>query len=246
MKIVSFNVSGGFYVGNEDTEYLDRKAAERIDERLLQQIIDLMNAEDPDVVCFQEIITSPEVGYIDRIVAGTELKNRAEFELSPCNMVKDTNCGLAILSKHPLANVKKIFLPNPKLSKTTASGNTYYLYDKGMLLADVEMGEKSLRIFTHHNFPFGRFNSSADKHPEVFDFIRQTIEEEKPDFVTGDFNTLNYRELLNLDGYESSCHEGTAADGKQYDDIMVRVGMKYENKVIKSLSDHVMLVTEII
>ena len=35
LKIASYNVSGGFYIGDESTEYLDREASDKIDNRLL-------------------------------------------------------------------------------------------------------------------------------------------------------------------------------------------------------------------
>ena len=41
LKIATFNVSGGFYIGNEKGEYLDRKPAKTSDDKLFRDIIDL-------------------------------------------------------------------------------------------------------------------------------------------------------------------------------------------------------------
>ena len=34
LRVSNFNISGGFYIGNEDTEYLDRESASTVDNRL--------------------------------------------------------------------------------------------------------------------------------------------------------------------------------------------------------------------
>ncbi len=241
MKIASINVSGGFYVGNEDQEYLDREAAEKIDDRLLMQIIELINAESPDVVCFQEIITTEDINYIGRIIDNTDLKYSETYELSPCNIVKDTNCGLAILSRTEMKNVIKGLFPNPKIAKTTASGNTYYTYDKGYLICEV--GSK--KILTHHGFPFGRFDSSAKEHPEVFKAFEEVIKQNDVDVVTGDFNTEDFMELLDLPDYVRTIDGGTKDGGWKLDDILVKKGVKFKSKTIKTLSDHYAIITEI-
>ena len=95
-KAANFNISGGFYIGNEDTEYLDRETVDNVDNKLLNQIIDTINNENIDVICFQEIITTKEVEYLESIANNTELKYYDYYELSECNIVKNTNCGIAI------------------------------------------------------------------------------------------------------------------------------------------------------
>ena len=65
-KIASLNISGGFYIGSEEKEYLDRESVDAIDNKLLQQIINIINSEELDVICFQEIITTERIKYIQR------------------------------------------------------------------------------------------------------------------------------------------------------------------------------------
>ena len=67
MKIASYNISGGFYNSNDTTEYLDKEAVENVDNRMLNQIIQIVNNEDIDVICFQEIITTERIQYIKQI-----------------------------------------------------------------------------------------------------------------------------------------------------------------------------------
>ena len=176
LKIGSFNISGGFYVGNEDTEYLDRERVDSIDNRLLNQIIDVINKEQFDIICFQEIITTKRIKYIDTIIENTNMKYYDEFELSECNIVKDTDFGLTILSKYPITNTIKDFFPNPNLTKTTESGNTYYLYDKGYMFCDIDIDGNNIRVLNHHGFPFRRFNSSPEENPDVFNYFENAID----------------------------------------------------------------------
>ena len=123
LKIATYNISGGFYCGDESQEYLDREAAISVDNKLLDEIIKTINEEKIDIICFQEIITTKETQYIETIVNKTNLKYYDSYELSPCNLVKDTNCGLAILSKYPITNsIKEIFTKkNDVMAFITAS-----------------------------------------------------------------------------------------------------------------------------
>ena len=44
LKIASFNISGGFYIGDESTEYLDREAVSSVDNKLLENIINYIKS----------------------------------------------------------------------------------------------------------------------------------------------------------------------------------------------------------
>jgi len=246
-KIASFNVSGGFYIGNEDNEYLDREAVEFVDNKLLEQIINIINNEQLDVICFQEIITTERIKYIQKIVEKTQLKFYDLFELSECNIVKNTNCGLAILSKYPMECIIKENFPNPKLSKKTSCGNTYYTYDKGYMINEIEIYDKKLKILTHHGFPYRRFNSAPENNKEVFEFFDNVIEKYNPNIITGDFNAENFMSLMNKtsDKYKRTINSITTVDGKMFDDILLPLEVKYQSKTIKLLSDHYIIINEI-
>ena len=139
LKIASFNISGGFYEDDQTVDFFDKKTSENIDSKLLNDIIKNINEEDIDIICFQEIITTERINYINRIMENTNLKYEEHFTLSPCHIIDNTDCGLAILSKYPLGGSIKQLFTNPKLSKTTSSGNTYYTYDKGFLITIVPL-----------------------------------------------------------------------------------------------------------
>ena len=245
-KIASFNISGGFYIGNEDSEYLDREAVDSVDNKLMQQIINIIKSEQIDVICFQEIITTERIKYIQRIVEETHLKYYDFFELSECNIVKNTECGLAILSKYPMECIIKEIFPNPKISKTTSSGNTYYTYDKGYMIVEIEKTDKKIKILTHHGFPYRRFNSTPENNKEVFEFFDNVIEKYNPNIITGDFNAENFMVLMNKTSnkYKRTINSVTTVDGKMFDDILLPKELDYESKVIKLLSDHYIIIDE--
>ena len=247
MRIASYNISGGFYNSDDKTEYLDRDAAENIDNKMLQQIIDTINNEQIDVICFQEIITTERIQYIKSICDNTNLKYFDYYELSMCNIVKDTECGIAILSKYPVETLKKELFPNPGLTKTTSSGKTYYLFDKGYMMVKILIDNNEIKLLTHHGFPYGTFNSTPEKNPKVFEFFDDRIFELNPDIITGDFNAKNFMQLMKKtsDEYTRTINSVTTVEGYEIDDILVRNNTKFDSKVLKLLSDHFMIIADI-
>jgi exonuclease III len=242
-KVANFNISGGFYIGNEDIEYLDREAVDNVDNRLLNQIIDTINNENIDVICFQEIITTKEVKYLESIADNTKLKYYDYYELSECNIVKNTNCGIAIFSKYPIHTIKKELFPNPRLSKTTSLGNTYYTYDKGYMICSIKL-DNNISILTHHGFPYRRFNSTPEDNKTVFKYFDDVISNYNPDIITGDFNAENFMDLMinTSKKYKRTINSITTVDGKKYDDILVRNNVNTSTKIIKLLSDHFIII----
>ena len=80
LKIANYNISGGFYNNKDQTEYLDKERVDNVDDKLLNQIIETINNENIDVICFEEIITKDRIEYIKRIYDGTNLKNYKFYE----------------------------------------------------------------------------------------------------------------------------------------------------------------------
>lgn len=247
IKVANFNISGGFYIGNEDVEYLDREAVENVDNKLLNQIINTINDENVDIICFQEIITTEDVKYLEAIASNTNLKYYDYYELSPNNLVKDTNSGLAIFSKYPLNCIKKELFPNPKLAKTTSSRNTYYTFDKGYIICEFETNDKKISILTHHGFPYRRFNSTPEDNLQVFNFFDNVIVESNADIVTGDFNAENFMNLMpkTKSLYKRTIDEITTVDNMKFDDILIHKNINNSKKIIKLLSDHFIVIDDI-
>ena len=248
LRVAQFNISGGFYVGDESEEYLEREAATKVDDSLFRETIEIINSEQIDIVCFQEIITNEEVAYIENIMKNTELNYKEIIELSPCNLVKGTDCGLAILSKYPITNMESGLFKNPKLSKTTSSGNTYYTYDKGYLMIEVVVNGEKIKVLTHHGFPFRRFNSTPEANPKVFKEFDSIIKKFEPTVVTGDFNAERFYEMMDYtrENYQKGFDEVTTVDNMKFDNILTLNEKSMINqKTRKTLSDHFMLIADI-
>ena len=248
LKIASYNISGGFYNDEDKTEYLDKESATNVDDRLLKQIVETINNEDIDVICFQEIITTERIQYIESICQNTKLKYYESYELSKNNIVKDTNCGIAVLSKYPLEVLKKELFPNPGLTKTTSSGKTYYLFDKGYMIVNITIENKKIKLLTHHGFPYGTFDSTAEDNIQVFEFFDEVIEKNNPDIITGDFNVEDMMSLMNTtkNSYIRTIDKVTTVEGKKLDDILIHKDkVNYSSNVLKLLSDHFMVISEI-
>ena len=247
LKIASYNISGGFYNGNDTTEYLDKEAVENVDNKMLDQIIQTVNDEDIDVICFQEIITTERIQYIKQICDKTNLKHYDFYELSESNIIKDTNCGVAVLSKYPLEETKKELFPNPNLTKTTKSGNTYYLYNKGYMIVELLINNIKIRLLTHHGFPYGVFDSTPEDNPSVFAFFDDVIQKYDPDIITGDFNANDFMALMKKtdEKYIRTVNNVTTVEGDKLDDILVHKDTNYSSKILKLLSNHYMIITNI-
>ncbi len=179
---------------------------------------------------------------MDSIIENTELKYYDYYELSPNNLVKDTNSGIAIFSRYPINSIKKELFPNPMLLKTTDSGKTYYTFDKGYMLCEIN----NKTILTHHGFPYRRFNSTPEANRDIFSFFDEVIDKYHPDIVTGDFNADDFMTLMpkTNNKYQRTINDITTVDNKKFDDILINKNINYSKKIIKLLSDHFIVMIE--
>lgn len=247
LKIATYNISGGFYDDDQSVDFLDKEKASDIDLRLLNDMVKIINDEKIDIICFQEIITTERINYIQRIIDKTELKYEDHFELSPCHIIENTDCGVAILSRYPINNSIKQLFTNPMLAKTTNSGKTYYTFDKGFMVSTLDVEGKKLSVLNNIGFPYRRFNSTPEEHKEIFMEFDNYIKELNPDIVLGDFNAEYFIDMMpyTKETYIKTVDEGTTDDGKKFDNILLKNGSNYSSRVIPSLSDHFIVVSEI-
>lgn len=249
LKVASYNVSSGFYRDNQNVDFFDKEKPNDVDPRLLNDAIKIINDEDIDIICFQEIITTTRINHINRIIEKTKLKYEDHFELSPCHIIENAESGIAILSKYPIvSSIKKLFT-NPMLSKTTSSGKTYHTFDKGFLMSTISVNNRRLNILTHHGFPFGRFNSTPEDNVGTFIEFDNYIKQYKPDIITGDFNSENFIDMMpyTKDNYIKTINGATKDDGMKLDNILLKSSNNndYSEKIIKLSSDHFMVINEI-
>ena len=247
IKIANYNISGGFYEDNQTVDFFDKDKAKDIDLRLLNDIVKIINDEKIDIICFQEIITTERINYINMIMEKTDLKYAEYFELSPCHIVENTEMGIAILSRYPVNNSIKRLFTNPMLSKTTSIGNTYYTFDKGILVSEIEINNSKVKVLTHHGFPFRRFNSTPEDNKNTFIEFDNYIKDLNPNIITGDFNSENFLDMMDYTrlNYIKTIDEITTDDGMKFDNILIRNNYSYSSKIIKSLSDHFVVIVNI-
>lgn len=241
LKIATFNISGGVDNTIIENDYLDQKAKTAIDDKFLNEIIKMINDEQIEVMAFQEIITTKDIKYIDSIVSNTDLKFSCYYELSPCNVVENTNCGLAVLSKYPIIEETKLKFTNPNLSKTTQSGNTYFSFDKGGLRTKININGKYINYITLHSFPFRRFNAIPEEHENIFIEFDNFVSNYDNIIVLGDFNAENAIKFLPKmkENVAVVFDEPTTIDGKKFDNILISKKFNIlDQKLIRSFSDH--------
>ena len=143
--------------------------------------------------------------------------------------------------------ISKEIFPNPRLAKTTNSGNTYYTFDKGYMICEIEYMDKTIRVLTHQGFPFRRFNSTPESNPKVFDFFDEQILKYNPDVITGDFNAEDFMALMpnTKKEYIRTINDVTTVDNMKFDDILVKKDANYSTGIVKLLSDHYAVINDI-
>lgn len=245
LNIATFNISGG--VSKEEGEnYFDQEKSAEIDKTFLNEIISLINSEKIDIIAFQEIITTERIEYIKSIMDKTDLKYHIFFELSECNLVNNTDCGLAILSKYQIVGEEKLKFTNPRLPITTKSGATYYTYDKGALKAKIKIENKILNFYTCHYLPFEKFKADPKNHAYLYKELEDFLLKEKEYIIGGDFNSAKALELMpNISiniNFEKMENEGI----NKYDNILTTNNyIVNSTKTIKSKSDHYLCIANI-
>ena len=247
LKIATWNISGGIIQDTEESNYFDQGKKDTINEDFLNKIIEIINTEDIDIISFQEIITTERINYINKIINNTQLKEYRYLELSPCNLVEDTNCGLAILSKYKIDNVDKLMFTNPKLSIVTSTGKTYYTYDKGSLLCSISVNDKIINYINNHGFPIKRFNSEPKDNMNIYNEFSTFISKFKDTIVTGDFNLEEIKDYIQiLNTKKEVFGEITTINNRRYDNIFLDDCYKLINKkMIEAYSDHFICIAEI-
>lgn len=248
LRVATWNISGGVSADDSVDNYFDQEKRPEIDFSFLKEIVKTINEEEIDIIALQEVITTDRIKYVEYILSNTQLKYYSKFELSECNLVENTMSGIAIISKYPIIDSAKMLFTNPKLSKTTSTGLTYYTYDKGCMNSTININDKLINFITNHGFPFGRFDSNETKHLYVFNELKVFIEKYNNVIVTGDFNAENVIALM--PGIEKkvieTIDEVTTTNDKKLDNILIDKNFSFINKkIIKSISDHFLCISTI-
>lgn len=180
MKIATWNIG-------EDERDKDGKL--NIDS--YNYIIDFIKREDFDVICLQEAVTtSKELPIIaDYIIENTELKHKAEYELSDSHINIGSRMGVAIVSKYDIESSEKIAFENPNLIRVISEEVTFKSHDKGVLITKI----KDFNIVTGHCLPFHVFKKDINDYTYIFkeaeDKFMEIINRGEKFVLCGDLNT---------------------------------------------------------
>lgn len=174
VKVLSYNIAKAFAVD----ENLDSPPREEVYERL-QRVADIINAEQPDIVFFSEILLEccfSRINQISELQKLTELKHWAfgeNFNIGlPWLRVVSGN---AILSRWPLAAVGNPDLPGRK---------PFYVVknNRRVLMCSIDtLGEPLTLVACHNN----TYNKDVN-HQQVQTILASVAE--TPALLAGDFN----------------------------------------------------------
>ena len=87
---------------------------------------------------------------------------------------------------------------NPKMSKTSSSGITYYSFDKAIIKIVININATDYTIITGHAMSFAPFGKTEFDYPESYTPLEELIKANLNDnlIVLGDFNTEKIFEFL--------------------------------------------------
>lgn len=176
--------------------------------RLTKNIAFLLEKEDPDVVCMQEVFSSSSTIVLPNTMFNSlqvlqELNGLNSVFFSPLLSVKygkaKVDYGNAILSKHPIQQSRTIFTEGKYKSRFNSKNPKLGIYN--LQIAKLSMGGKQLAVANHHGHweqsPKGD-EVSVGKMKAVYEQLRGINE---PLIFTGDLNlSPNSPAIRALDG----------------------------------------------
>ena len=251
MKIATWNISAGINTNDYKGEFFDKEREANIDDRCLNDIAKAINENDIDVIALQEVVTTENFRYMEKLSSKTNLKYYEAFENSPCHLIDNANFGVAILSRYPIKLIKKQFFENPHLTKQTSKG-LYHTHDKGYLAVDI-LADKPFKLLSASLLPFHRFDASILDYKYLFDEFQDFVLNNKV-YALGDFNAIEGKVHLQkvFDRIDKEFNflfdEVTTIDNKKCDNILLSKNINVKSKYIvknTDISDHYLCVAEI-
>jgi endonuclease/exonuclease/phosphatase family metal-dependent hydrolase len=204
-----------------------------------------------DLVALQEVALTPDGRFPEsEPLDGIGLTWRTTFPNSASAMFSDRRMGVAILSRWPCSEARRILLPNPDL-RISSGERRLASHDKGLLAVKAHIGDRALWFGTVHVFPFYLFKRDA-RDPafgNVWQELADSIDAlgDLPVLLGGDFNT-EHRELLTS---KTARHFRRGVTGTltyrriESDDVIYSPELELRStQVISTFSDHDLCVCE--
>ncbi len=250
MKIATWNIGSGINTNDYVGEFFDKVPEASPDDKCMQIIAKQIIENNIDVIALQEVITTKSFEYVEKLSKLTGLEYYETFENSPSHLIKNTKYGVAILSRYPIEVIKKEFIPNPNLIKTTSKG-MYKSHNKGYMLAKI-CSDEPINISNTHFLPFHRFDTEILDYADSFVQFQNDLIKFNA-IACGDYNVVEGAEKLKkllskLNGFNFVFDEVSTVDNKKCDNILIPKKIKIKSqKMIENAdsSDHFMCIVEI-
>jgi endonuclease/exonuclease/phosphatase family metal-dependent hydrolase len=165
--------------------------------RLLNQVEALIEKEQPDILCLQEVLDAEGTIYLPDQVFDSLKRIKKTSGLSydffsPTNSFQvagvQGHFGNAILSRYPLKHVETIFTNNAH--NTIAQESDHIPNIRNLQITQVDTPDGVVTVFNHHgHWEPNQFGSptSVEKLQIVADQVRKQV---GPIIVAGDFNVV--------------------------------------------------------
>ena len=255
MKIATWNVNE--FVGIT-TDLDNQETTETVDKANIEEMINILNENDFDIVCFQEY-----PAYVDgvetisrQITERTHLKHYCTHSTYDSYLFSGGRVGVAIFSKYKIFNKELTLFGNPDMTKTSSSGIVYHSFDKGIIKVEVEIQGKKYNIITGHAMAFAPFGKTEFDYPESYKPLEKIIKKYSNSnlVVAGDFNTEKLFDLIpDIRGIvKNIINEPTTKDyyekrgAVQMDYILINKDLQSKQvSKIDNFSDHYVMCAEI-
>jgi endonuclease/exonuclease/phosphatase family metal-dependent hydrolase len=198
-----------------------------------------------DLVALQEVALAPDGSFPESgPLECIGLTLRTTFPNSASAMFSDRRMGVAIVSRWPCSEARRILLPNPDL-RISSGQRRLASHDKGMLAVKVHIGNRALWFATVHVFPFHVFKRDAREPAfgNVWQELAGSIDSlgDLPVLLGGDFNT-EHRELLTSKTarrFRRGVTGNLTYRGIDSDDVIYSPELELRGtRVISTFSDH--------
>jgi hypothetical protein len=169
----------------------------------LEYHVALLGKARPDVLSLQECheFSDGRAGQAEEIAKGIGAQWHHAWAISDSHLDPTAKLSLGVLSKYRMSQVRTVKFKNPGLSSRGPGGEPWTMFDKGYMVAEIELPDATVRVVNAHSFPFHYFGASA--HEPRFSSLWGQLAEDLlalaasgPTIVTIDLNYEPVGDLL--------------------------------------------------
>lgn len=180
LKIVTWNIGGAHTVGS--AKQFDYEKED------LPYFVDMLRAQDADIVCLQESHTNDNDSLAKRLAEQLNLPYVFDSPRSPSHIDANYQLSNAILSRFPIEHTQHILLPDPPFELFFSNGSKARLFHTYVQVATIE----GVQILNTHLQPLHLFGYSySEGEGKVFGEACQEVmlhHMNRPLVFAGDFN----------------------------------------------------------